>query len=308
MLPSRLHRTGYSLIELLVVVAIVAVLIGLLLPAIQKVRESANRTTCSNNLKQIGLAFIQHADTYKVFPTGGEGYRQDRTRTATSFALYNHQKWSWGYQILPFLEQSSLWANPSDEVVASTPVKTYFCPSRRNPMALTGGPWQTFSYPRAMTDYAGNAGTVQQGNWGFGVFGNGADGVVIQLGSGPFVTYQAITDGASNTLMAGEKHMNASVSSIETQPDDNDGYVGGFQDDVVRWGAFPPLQDSYQQPYTFTDMQPSIYRFGSSHRAGFQGVFCDGSVHLIEYTINPTTFHNLCSRNDGNSINFQGVW
>jgi type II secretory pathway pseudopilin PulG len=294
------------LVELLVVIAIIAILIGLLLPAVQKVREAANRTTCENNLKQIALAFMNHADTYHAFPTGGGGYSVPRTWNGTVPATYMDQQWSWGYQILPFIEQDNLWSLPGDQQVASTPVKLYFCPTRRRPVALSGGPWATFPYPRAMTDYAGNAGTSSQGNDGAGVYGSGSDGVVIQLGGADFVCFPQITDGTSNTLMVGEKHMDDTFVMKEPQPDDNDGYVGGFQDDVVRWGAFPPAPDFYGPLYDWSDIHPGIWQFGSAHTGGFQGVFVDASVHFIQFTINPTTFFNICSRNDGQPLSPDG--
>jgi hypothetical protein len=157
-----------------------------------------------------------------------------------------------------------------------------------------------------MTDYAGNAGTSNEGYDGAGVYGDGKDGVVIQLGATDFVTFSSITDGTSNTLMVGEKHMNRTFVLREPQADDNDGYVGGFQDDVVRWGAFPPAPDFFGPEYNWSTIHPSIFQFGSAHVAGVQGVFCDGSVHLITYTINPTTFSNLCSRNDGQTLATDG--
>src|SRR5205814_9539470 len=108
-------RTGFTLIELLVVIAIIAVLIGLLLPAVQKVREAANRTRCQNNLKQMGLAFHNHADAYRFLPGGG--YQHDVLRTwvdtaRTVPAIAPKQQWGWAYQILPFIEQDSLWRTP----------------------------------------------------------------------------------------------------------------------------------------------------------------------------------------------------
>src|SRR5215831_1303954 len=126
---------GFTLIELLVVIAIIAILIGLLLPAVQNVREAAARTQCSNNLKQIGLAFHLHHDALKIFPTAGSGADPARTMSGSAPAVGQAQMLGWAYQILPYLEQSSLWSAADEKVVKAGTVPVYFCPARRSPVA-----------------------------------------------------------------------------------------------------------------------------------------------------------------------------
>jgi prepilin-type N-terminal cleavage/methylation domain-containing protein len=307
MIRTSLRPRGFSLVELLVVIAIIAVLIGLLLPAVQKVREAANRITCANNLKQIGLAFQMHIDTTKFLPTGGDGYTVERTKQNGTPADFKTQHWAWGYQILPLIEQANLFNNPDDKLVSSTPVKLYFCPTRRPPVALSGGSWAVHPYPRAMTDYAGNAGTSDYAGDGGGIYGSGNDGLVIRLGHTGFVRIPDIKDGTSNTMMVGEKHMNLSFTTTQPQPDDNDGYVGGFQDDVVRWGAFPPVPDKMMPEYVWSTIHPSIFQFGGSHPGGLQAVFADGAVHMIHYSIDPAIFKRVCSRNDGQAFSMEDL-
>src|SRR5205823_6438694 len=160
---------------------IIAILIALLVPAVQKVRESSAVAQCKNQLKQIGLAFQSHHDTFKVFPSGGTSWQNsDRVMTAGQPADYSSQSWGWMYQILPYIEQNTLWADPNEAEIAATPVMTYICPSFRGPIvrpyAQGNNPGSTSH--RAMADYTANAGTW--GTWSdLTTGGNAMDGAIV---------------------------------------------------------------------------------------------------------------------------------
>ena len=139
----RTARFGFTLVELLVVIAIIGILVALLLPAVQAAREAARRMQCSNNLKQMGLAFHNHHDAHKAFATGGWGWRWvgDPDR-----GFKEGQPGGWTYNILPYMELDNLHAlgrdgdpatltaqQKADAKKATTiPVAEYICPSRRN--------------------------------------------------------------------------------------------------------------------------------------------------------------------------------
>ncbi len=317
MRPAR--KSGFTLIELLVVIAIIGILVALLLPAVQAAREAARRAECANHLKQIGLACHQHHLAYGVLPTGGTSYN-DFNRVWSGIppnakpATYLTQNWSWAYQILPFLEEATLYENPSDPTVIGTTMSEYFCPTRRSPVALSGGVWAVNPFPTAMLDYAGNAGSWLEMSID-GLFGDGRDGVIVDRFSNltppvPFVSFKHIADGTSKTLLVGEKKMNVTWCTLETQADDNEGYVSGFQDDTVRFGAattsdygpITPTHDIQADRYGVINWVPHAFEFGSSHPDVCQFVLCDGSVQAIGFTIDPTTFQYWASRNDGQSL------
>ena len=136
-----LAKRGFTLVELLVVIAIIGILVALLLPAVQAAREAARRTQCKNQLKQIGLAILNHANTLRVFPTGGAGFHPDIANYVVNGKPLGPDKQGlgWGYQILPYLEEGALQGLTTQIQLQAAGVTLYVCPSRRSP---TTGVWR----------------------------------------------------------------------------------------------------------------------------------------------------------------------
>jgi prepilin-type N-terminal cleavage/methylation domain-containing protein/prepilin-type processing-associated H-X9-DG protein len=291
-LPRR--RRGFTLIELLVAIAIISILIGLLLPAVQKVREAASRTQCQNNLKQIGLAFHSHHDALQFFPTGGWDWTTPPTYVNGVPAVGAEQQAGWGFQILPYIEQQAVWSGGQATtdfdralVAMGSPIKTFFCPTRRAPQTVTyniPGYLGGIDAKHALCDYAAsnldNTGVVRQFR----------------------PTRMAdIVDGTSNTCMVGDKRLNLARLG-QPQADDNEGYTCGWNEDTVRWTSQRP------QPDFIGD--PSLYGgklFGSSHIGRFNMAFADGSVRSISYSISQATFKALGDVADGQVIDLDGL-
>jgi prepilin-type N-terminal cleavage/methylation domain-containing protein/prepilin-type processing-associated H-X9-DG protein len=319
-LLGKRTTAAFTLVELLVVIAIIGVLVALLLPAVQAARESARRIKCSNSVKQFGLAFQTHHDSLGIFPDGGENWSVvafPRTFQQGGPATAPNQNWGWGYQILPYIEQTNVWTNPNDAAVRGAVLPIYFCSSRRKPMSIIVGP-TTPQVPAAMIDYVGNAGTdpflapVQTQNLNGIVVdipsaarGNGTDGVVVRRpggfpNRGPSLRMAMLTDGTSNTLLIGEKRLRPENLG-RPQAHDDQGFTSGWDRDEVCWCNIPPDIDRRGQD--------GFLQFGSAHPSGFNAVFCDGSVRLIRYniqsnnTVTPTNplglWQRLCQREDG---------
>jgi prepilin-type N-terminal cleavage/methylation domain-containing protein len=209
------QRRGFTLIELLVVIAIIAILIALLLPAIQKARESASRTQCQNNLKQIGLAFMNFHDVYGRLPPCGAN---DQPPFGTDVPDSQHWGSSWMVYILPYVEQDNIFKkwefygqsgafNSNDNTVAAgIEIKTWFCPSSPLPMK------PAYNQPTATTaNYVAISGAVPGLITGFTETRYNdlpcggrisAGGAVIPNGQ---LRLTDVTDGTSNTMIVSEQ-------------------------------------------------------------------------------------------------------
>ncbi len=318
MSASKRVRSGFTLIELLVVIAIIAILIGLLLPAVQKVREAAARMQCSNNLKQIGLAFHNHFDTTGYLPSGGQhwgmaptygqpvvGVAPNPAAPAAAPMDVLEQRAGWGFQILPFMEQDNLYRGGNAPTIGAqmaqaraATVKTYFCPSRRGPTAHTQrNSWYipNSGYPgtgtHGQTDYAGSIANNSNDNGIIVRTFNGGSNVPGTRRRNP-ARLTDMTDGLTNTLMVGDKKLRKGSTGF--RGDDNEGYSAGWDHDVVRRTNLAPLPD---------DNRDGDGRFGGVHPGGFQGLLGDGSVRFIRFSISccgsGSTFFRLGHKSDG---------
>ena len=339
--PRGRRGGGFTLVELLVVIAIIGVLIALLLPAVQAAREAARRSSCANNLKQIGLATHNFHDTYNNFPplriTGGDGW-------ATYFVM-----------ILPYMEQKNLfdqwdlYRRYSQQTAAArqTHVKSYYCPSRRqpgifntaeqfyvtdptpppNPVAAESpqfrfGPQNNI--PGALGDYAACIGDMRgtpnnpnAQNW-FNTASNGA--IIIGTPTPAVATnspqslvltswffntrFANLEDGSSNVFLTGEKHVPDGMFG-RLKVGDGPIYSGA-------WSVFAGRIAGFEDPLARgpKDISPSggivdgIYarKFGSWHPGVCQFVLCDGSVRPVAVSVAGTTLGYLANRADGQVI------
>jgi prepilin-type N-terminal cleavage/methylation domain-containing protein/prepilin-type processing-associated H-X9-DG protein len=300
--PDR--RRGFTLIEVMVVLAITAILLGLLLPAVQKVREAAARTSCQNNLKQLGLACHVHHEFIGSLPSGGWGWTWvgDSTRGSGS-----HQPGSWIFQLLPSVEQQNLYNLASTKdgrgQLAMTPLPLFICPTRRQCRLYPAASASIYrNAPElqlvAKTDYACNSGDQPPDEFGAGpptvTQGDNPHwwqdtsrftGVIYQRSA---IRLPAISNGTSNTFLAGEKYLNPRHYTTGTDSGDNENMYVGFDNDLSRTTDTPPLHDTRG----LTD----TYRFGSAHATGVNMLYCDGSVQHINYDIDPVVFKRAGNR------------
>lgn len=312
-------RAGFTLVELLVAMAIISVLIALLLPAVQSARAAARRGECRNRLKQIALAFHNHEETYRRLPSNGWGFQWvgDPNRGTD-----RSQPGGWAYNLLPFLEQSALrkrgaglsGAALSDALrqVRQTPVSMFRCPERSGTEQSAANPFfppfnATPTSNVAKLDYAVNEGDYIT-NTGTGppslAVGDSPTYVWTDVSPATGVCFQRseirwadVKDGLSATYLVGEKSVMVTAYQTGTDPGYDQSWNSGVDLDLNRWTIDPPLQDSSTQYER---------RFGSAHVGGLNMALCDGSVRFVSYSVDAAIHRSLGNRRDGRAVSVPG--
>lgn len=311
--PTDRNRRGFTLIELLVVIAIIAILIGLLLPAVQKIREAANRMSCSNKLKQVGLACHNHHDTFGKLPNSFDA------RTGLS----------WHVMILPFIEQDNLYrlfdqtnASVSHAITGRNnphglvKIPTYQCPSSPLKEQAFGAPHNTNGasdlingQPAAIPHYYGvngPRGTNPTTGAAYPVGTTLHEGVPVAT-SGMFqrdgsITLTDATDGTSNTMMIAEMSWVNNVFGTRYRSwvrggEEYGGVVAGRPSFVV---SCRNVTNGINSIFTANLIVPyNDVPFGSMHQGGMNCAFGDGSVRFLRQSLSIATYRALASRNGG---------
>lgn len=315
-------KKAFTLVELLVVVSIIAVLVSLLLPAVQSVRESARRSNCANNLKQISLGCLQYEQTYGFFPCGGWAYGWTGD---PDMGFGVNQPGGWIYNILPFIEQNeirNIGAGQTFEQkkitlqqAATTPIAIFSCSTRRPLVLYRFAPekqrFNMLTPPQvARGDYAINAGSqnVCEIFYGPSTIAKGLSksyrwpnvsnhtGISYQRST---VKISQITDGTTKTYLVGERYINPQNYSTGRCYADNAYLLTGYNNDHHRTTNSLPKQDTKGKNFT--------NRFGSAHKDSFSMSMCDGSVRNIKYDIDLETHRSLGNRKDGKIMDFASL-
>ena len=318
------RRRGFTLIELLVVIAIIAILIALLLPAVQQAREAARRSQCKNNLKQLGLALHNYADTHGCFPMGC--LFGDLGTDGPS----NSTRLTWLVYLLPFMDQASVYnridfnskrssgswdANnmrtvdipafrcPSDPGNRSTTGQTAYAPT--NYVACIGDVTRLYGTGGATaTSGVHGAYIVGNGTWARAVLNNGQENACFSSNSS--CKFSSITDGTSNTMMVSECLVGATVNvaSGDVNPctaastNKNRGFSWLYAE-TSSWPycTLLPPNSPILDCERFAVYVNTVAR--SKHVGGVHSTLADGSVRFISENLNMTIWRNLGNKADG---------
>ncbi|HVX14743.1 MAG TPA: DUF1559 domain-containing protein [Pirellulales bacterium] len=322
-------QSGFTLVELLVVIAIIGILIALLLPAVQAARESARRTQCNNNLKQIGLALHQYHDTYKRLPASDAG-----TLNTTSGSLSNNDI-SQLARLLPYMDQlnvyqminfSAKWNDPSNAAAAAMRLSVFMCPSdAATSVPITYGPNNYYCNQGTQLVYGGVPGSVS-GSTNYGM--PPADGVFY---TNSFIPFAEIRDGLSNTAALAEKvtgDWNNGMVTVASDTFEPGTYPSTPDQALLMCRTLDPTNLSFQGysnvggPWLYAYHSTSIYYHtappnerscmfppgrimttaNSYHPGGVQVALCDGSVRWVTDGVDLYAWRALGTRKAGEAM------
>jgi len=317
MSKASVRCSAFTLIELLVVIAIIAILIGLLLPAVQKVREAASRMSCSNNLKQLGLAVHSYHDANGRIP-----YDMSPESQQSATWGMGGTNWSWLALVLPYVEQENLskQANiPTNTLSASATyisaqIKTFLCPSdnaaqgpRSNAADLSGNIGQT--------NYKGVSGCNWQwgeSRWNPGIQGSASSQNGLQFGNGMFyrgdgikkVRLTDVTDGLTNTFMVGEDIPERSAWCSWPYSNNAVGTCAIYPNSKNPSNNLP-YSSSLNSPTVSVTDWTNTYSFRSRHTGGLMFAMGDGSGRFVSDSVNIVAYRAASSMATGevNSLN-----
>ncbi len=301
---SACRAKGFTIIELLIVVAIIGLLIGLLLPAIQMARESARKTQCANNLRQIGLAMHGYTLNFEAFPPG-----------YVSTVLPDHDDggpgWAWGTMILPFMEDADLYshvnlAEPIEaatmELVRLNSVPSFVCPSDGSFLTVIDIPEKHSDgviCQMAAASYVGSAGTIRP------TCKRCRDRFDGMFGRNRAIKPKEIQDGLSKTLAVGERATYwASATLWGVVP--NSKVIDYKRPGKYAAGPAYVLGTTFHKGFNIelSEVDPEeedtyAESFGSPHPDGCHFLFCDAGVRFVWNTADPAVMNALSTR-DGN--------
>jgi prepilin-type N-terminal cleavage/methylation domain-containing protein len=320
------RRSGFTLIELLVVIAIIGILIALLLPAVQKVRDAANRTKCQNNMKQMGIMLHHYHDVYGSFPSGVEDTQENINGHPAGSGMHVgvHAWWSWMALTMQYYEQDNLYkvaddyarANPTldpwgqpggqQNPVLGMTVKMWTCPADSRTELATdvpdpnGGP----TFHVAFTEYLGVQGIMNHDKLGILYFESKT-------------RMAEVTDGLSNTFLVGERPPSTDLDfgwwfagagyGTSAQYGTGDVVLGPRENGYVTFiASFADTKPSSCKKPSYIGLKPGDINddcdqahFWSLHSGGANFLIGDGSARFVSYSLDQTTLEGLCTRNRG---------
>jgi prepilin-type processing-associated H-X9-DG protein len=295
-------RAAITLIELLVVLAIIAVLIGLMLSAVQQVRQSAARIQCAHQLRQMGLACHNYHDAVGTFPPGYAAWR-------SADPLATSPGWGWASFLLPYLEQDALYqqidfTQPIEAPVNAarlTAIRLFLCPSDPQvPLTFS----ITDSSGRTVTEAAPTSYAVCYGSGELDEVPGPKEGIFYRNSR---IRLTDVTDGTSTTIMAGDRHWSHAMAS----------WTGAVNRGIIRGGPLNVWRSSPEAAYpapnfccvqanginVVHDCDGSLDEFFSWHPGGVNVLFADGGVHFLHQQINLDVLQALGTRAGGEVVN-----